>query len=110
MSVLEKGVDFVSEGGFLYEAYTLVLQFAILEKENGGDVTDTVAGSDGGAFLYIGFADGAATVVFGGDLIDDGGKGLAGTAPGGTKVDHDDGIGGKDFVEILFCDVDFHDV
>ena len=105
---LEKGVDFQGEGAFLNGSYTLVFQFTVFEEEDGGHVADAEAGGDRRAFFHVGFAHGGAAFIFVGNFFHYGSKGFAGATPGGSKVDHYYCIVLQNFVEILFCDGDFH--
>ena len=69
-------------------AYALVDGLATLEEEDGGDVADAELGGEVGALVDVGGTDDGAAFVLGGDLLDAGCEGFAGTAPGGAEVNH----------------------
>lgn len=109
LSGLQKGVELIGEAVLGHSSHALVLQLAVLEEEDGGDVTDAEAGGDVGAFLDVGFADSHAAIILLGDFVDYGGELLARPTPGGAEVDHDYRVVFENLIEVLVGDIQFHD-
>jgi len=68
------------------------LLLAVLEEEEGGDGLDAVLGGEGAFLVDVDLQDLELAAELGGDVVEEGGDGLAGAAPLGPEVDEDDGV------------------
>lgn len=94
--VLGESFDAFDEGVFGLHTDDAVDLFAVLEEHEHGDGTDAELRGEVGTFVDIDLADFKGAALFGGELLEDGGKHAAWATPFGPEVDDDRAGGGFD--------------
>ena len=88
LPVSGKGHEALDDFGLGLDAEGFVLQFSILEEEQGGNVADSILDGEIGLLIDIDFDDLDGAAFFGGNFVEDRAQHFAGTAPLGPEINH----------------------